>query len=796
MGPDGSLYGVGRGHGSSGGNPIVRLTPDGHVDGAFGGGDGVALLPFLDIWDAVVQPDGKLVVIGDNDGAVDWVLHRLTTTGAYDTSFGGDGIVETGFEGDDAAHAFDVPGGIAVAPDGKLVAAGWSGPRVAVARYEADSTTPPDDNVYIQDRIVHVDGTAGDDVIATGGGIVSEQLTVTFNGQTHQFDEVDFDSVLIRGLAGNDSLNDQSPYPTRFEGADGNDFVDAAGDEIGLDVTVIGGAGDDVMLYNGAFTNGLTPFDGGLNRDKIIFRPVGSGDLDLRDFPTVEDAVIESTGNLTGNALNNHLTVTSTGQIFGGDGDDTLVSGDSADSVHLFGESGNDLLLGSSGSPTTLDGGAGNDTLASNGGTEVLKGGAGTDEVTYASRTAALRITLDDIANDGETGENDNVFSDIERIRGGAGADWIDGNAAGNILFGLAGNDTLVGFGGNDALFGGNDNDRIYGGSGDDYMEGNGGDDTLQGEAGADNMLGHDGNDVFFAGDADTVLGHDGSDVVNFSSTGPATLAMEGGLAPAYIDTLNVTAGSLAFASDVNTHTANLAITVADGAAVTFNSTQHLSSLTLASGAVATMPANGDLYLFTKGLGIQSGAMLDLADNDLLIDYSGASHYAAVKSYVMAGRAGTTGITSSTSTGKTVLALVDNAVYGKTSWNGEEIDETTLIGKYTYYGDSNLDGKVTGDDYVAIDSNLGKTDAQWIHGDFNFDGRTSGDDYVSIDANLGLGTANPASYDELQAEMIEVHAESYGGKEYEKRVAQAERGNTRPDTRGRPAGRCNAADRA
>jgi hypothetical protein len=216
-----------------------------------------------------------------------------------------------------------------------------------------------------------------------------------------------------------------------------------------------------------------------------------------------------------------------------------------------------------------------------------------------------------------------------------------------------------------------------------------------------------------------------------------------------------------------------------------FETQQQLASLTLADGAVASMlPDQG--FLRTGDLSIASSAKLDLSNNDLIWDYTGDSPFLTARGYVATGRTGVSGITSSTSTGKTILAIVDNAIYGRTSWNGQEVDDTTLIGKYTYYGDSNLDGKVTGDDYVAIDSNLGKIDAQWIHGDFNFDSRTSGDDYVSIDANLGLGTTDAASYDELQAEMIATHAESYGSKEYEKKVTQAQRGNARPDKRGKP----------
>jgi len=58
----------------------------------------------------------------------------------------------------------------------------------------------------------------------------------------------------------------------------------------------------------------------------------------------------------------------------------------------------------------------------------------------------------------------------------------------------------------------------------------------------------------------------------------------------------------------------------------------------------------------------------------------------------------------------------------------------------------NMDGQVTGDDYPAIDSNLGTTPlagVAWLRGDANLDGIVTGDDYAVIDSNLGNGTANP-----------------------------------------------------
>jgi hypothetical protein len=56
---------------------------------------------------------------------------------------------------------------------------------------------------------------------------------------------------------------------------------------------------------------------------------------------------------------------------------------------------------------------------------------------------------------------------------------------------------------------------------------------------------------------------------------------------------------------------------------------------------------------------------------------------------------------------------------------------------YTYAGDANLDGFLSGDDYAAIDFNIAVPNSSgWYNGDFNYDGIISGDDYATIDFNI------------------------------------------------------------
>ena len=77
-----------------------------------------------------------------------------------------------------------------------------------------------------------------------------------------------------------------------------------------------------------------------------------------------------------------------------------------------------------------------------------------------------------------------------------------------------------------------------------------------------------------------------------------------------------------------------------------------------------------------------------------------------------------------------------------------------------------------GDDYLAVDANLGIGN-DWIDGDFNLDNAVTGDDYLTIDANLGKGTPTPLAWAELKQEMVALHASMFGD-EYLVKLAQVE----------------------
>jgi hypothetical protein len=240
------------------------------------------------------------------------------------------------------------------------------------------------------------------------------------------------------------------------------------------------------------------------------------------------------------------------------------------------------------------------------------------------------------------------------------------------------------------------------------------------------------------------------------SGTSAAGASVVGGPTGTGSATVNILAGGSLAMSSSSSLTVN-----PSGRVNVDGGTARLSNLAISGGVV---DFHSGLLTVEGTLSIDGGGRLDAHANDVILNYpAGApSPEQSIRQFVREGRNTGFGITTlAAPANDTVLAVADNAELGRDDWEGFLIDETTIIGKYTYYGDANLDGKVTGDDYVSVDSNLGIGNS-WIEGDFTMDGAVSGDDYVAIDANLGKGTLDPLAYQELKAEMVALHVEMFG----------------------------------
>jgi Ca2+-binding RTX toxin-like protein len=188
-------------------------------------------------------------------------------------------------------------------------------------------------------------------------------------------------------------------------------------------------------------------------------------------------------------------------EIHGGEGNDVLDGGTGNDG--LFGDGGSDQIAGRAGNDTE-NGGPGDDKMGQSdaycctedkdSGADDVRGGDGADSLTLEDHEGGMAISLDDAANDGSSGEGDNIHSDLERVYG---------TSANDVFIGTSNADDFSGNSGNDEIHGGGGGDLLTGDSGDDTLFGDAGDDKVQGREGADVVDGGSGRDQLY-GDRDS----------------------------------------------------------------------------------------------------------------------------------------------------------------------------------------------------------------------------------------------------------------------------------------------------
>ncbi len=170
-----------------------------------------------------------------------------------------------------------------------------------------------------------------------------------------------------------------------------------------------------------------------------------------------------------------------------GGGDDAIVSdlrerydGRTASFVHLFGGSGADRINAGAAEdsivpgtgPDVVHAGSGYDFIAagdSADGPDLYDGGRKGATVSYSERTTPTFVDSDGVADDGATGEGDNLRR-VFGASGGSARDVFIGDDHRNFLFGGGGPDRLLGRGDRDAIVGDSGADRIDAGPGADWV--------------------------------------------------------------------------------------------------------------------------------------------------------------------------------------------------------------------------------------------------------------------------------------------------------------------------------------
>ena len=290
-----------------------------------------------------------------------------------------------------------------------------------------------------------IDGLGGNDRICGGGG---EDTIVGGSGSDivdpgadndsaqggEGYDVVDYGSapasVDVNLATGSATGGNGTDTLSGFEAVLGSAFGDLlTGD--GARNNLFGQGGDD-GLNGGEGGDGLDP---GPGNDAIAGGP--GFDVVSYFFRTSSvTVVLASAGTSSGNGETgeNDIIAADVEGAQGGAAGDTLTG--SAGDNNLFGQGGNDTLNGLGGADG-LDPGLGQDTL---------NGGTGFDIASYFFRGAGVTLSLDNTANDGEPGENDNIgpTGDVEGLQGGRAGDTLTGNNEVNRFNGQDGDDSIT----------------------------------------------------------------------------------------------------------------------------------------------------------------------------------------------------------------------------------------------------------------------------------------------------------------------------------------------------------------
>jgi len=149
---------------------------------------------------------------------------------------------------------------------------------------------------------------------------------------------------------------------------------------------------------------------------------------------------------------------------------------------------------------------------------------------------------------------------------------------------------------------------------------------------------------------------------------------------------------------------------------------------------------------------VSPGAALDMTNNAMVLDYTGPSPLATVTNLLTSGYAGGawtgSGINSSTAAatiGVGIGIAEASAIGSPPTFYGQPADATSLLLRYTLYGDADLDRTVNIADFARLGANF-NLPGGWVNGDFNYSGTVNIADFALLASNfnLVLPTQTPA----------------------------------------------------
>jgi uncharacterized delta-60 repeat protein len=517
--------------------PAVAVAAPGDFDASFGGDGSVSLDwgPFATVTDVLVQPDGRIVGSGGGGDPSAFIVARLTSNGPLDTGFGIAGMTTLSVVGGD--WAMDV----ARQPDGKIVAAGSTGPISAegiVMRLNPDGTADdsfgtggitgldyggPDD--LLDDVLIQPDGKI---VVVGRGGTTNDWVVTRLTPQGLPDDDFDGDGTAVLNLGGDDWASGVALQ------ADGKLVIAGHRSRAGIWVARLNGDGSPDASFGDNGRLALQPASGDTSWNMLLqpdgkivvagdatgdsflvtrLKPDGSYDDDFAngqglaavsfgssDTDRAHAVALQASGKIvvagsTQTGASTHLAVArlqpggALDTTFSGDGTQTLDGATSSAWGVALQPDGRIVVSGDRGDGALVARLQG-DGQAGGGGPAPTPGG-GRGPITQLPRCAGKRAT----------------------IVGSPRSDRLKGTRRADVIVALGGNDRIAAGRGNDVICAGDGNDRIDGGVGNDRLYGQNGNDKLGGASGKDALSGGGGKDALNGGGGrDSCAGGSGKD--------------------------------------------------------------------------------------------------------------------------------------------------------------------------------------------------------------------------------------------------------------------------------------------
>jgi GH25 family lysozyme M1 (1,4-beta-N-acetylmuramidase) len=213
--------------------------------------------------------------------------------------------------------------------------------------------------------------------------------------------------------------------------------------------------------------------------------------------------------------------------------------------------------------------------------------------------------------------------------------------------------------------------------------------------------------------------------------------------------TYNQSAGTSSVAAITGTGTI-----VQSGGTMTADSVRQ-KRLTLTGGTLR-VNASGSTGATSvvNDVSITSNGHWDLNNNNAVIDWSGSSPLATIKSLITTGYANgawngvgidsTAAASAGPKTGLGYAEASDLFTTFPATFSGQTIDSTSVLIRYTLLGDANLSGNVDISDFNRLASKFGKP-GSWLDGDFNYSGKIDIVDFNLLATNFGKSMPNQAA---------------------------------------------------